>query len=110
LAAGLVNDDAASWHHFFRCYDSSVRTTVTLDPDVERALRETIKERGISFKDALNDALRSGLMQKKAGSGRRFSQKTFSLGAEQHFRWEKALAASDAIQDEELTRKMLIRK
>jgi hypothetical protein len=41
---------------------------------------------------------------------RRFVQKTYSLGAEQHFRWDKALAAADAIEDEELVRKLALRK
>jgi len=29
-----------------------MRTTVTLDPDVERLIRNAMKERGISFKEA----------------------------------------------------------
>jgi hypothetical protein len=37
-------------------------------------------------------------------------QKTFALGAEQNFRWDKALAAADALEDEELTRKLSLRK
>ena len=41
---------------------------------------------------------------------RRFVQKTYSLGAEQLFRWDKALAAADAIEDEELVRKLSLRK
>jgi hypothetical protein len=41
---------------------------------------------------------------------RRFVQKTYSLGAEQHFRWDKALAASEAIEDEELSRRLTLRK
>lgn len=42
-------------------YDANVRTTVTLDDDVAAALRTTMRERGVSFKDALNSALRAGL-------------------------------------------------
>ena len=38
-----------------------MRTTVTLDPDVERLLRKAIHERGQSFKETLNQALRHGL-------------------------------------------------
>jgi hypothetical protein len=37
-------------------------------------------------------------------------QKTYSLGPEQNFRWDKALAAADAIEDEELSRKLSLRK
>ena len=38
-----------------------MRTTVTLDPDVEAKLKATMRERGVSFKAALNDAVRVGL-------------------------------------------------
>ena len=86
-----------------------MRTTVTLDADVEALLRSAMKQRGLSFKEALNTALRAGLTQSTPGR-RSFSQKTFSLGAEQNFRWDKALATADAIEDEELTRKLSLRK
>jgi hypothetical protein len=32
------------------------------------------------------------------------------MGAVQHFRWDKALAAADAIEDEELVRKLELGK
>lgn len=38
-----------------------MRTTVTLDPDVERYLREACRVRGKSFKKVLNEALRASL-------------------------------------------------
>lgn len=37
-----------------------MRTTVTLDPDVEHLVRKTMRERGISFKQAINEAIRQG--------------------------------------------------
>jgi hypothetical protein len=52
-----------------------VRNTVTLDPDGERLLRVAMK----------------------------FVQKTFRMGPAREFRWDKALAVSDAIEGEELT-------
>jgi hypothetical protein len=85
-----------------------MRTTVTIDADVEALIRTFMKERGVSFKEALNAVLRVGLTQKKAP--RRFIQKTFALGAEKNFRWDKALAAADALEDEELVRKLSLRK
>ena len=86
-----------------------MRTTVTLDPDVEALIRGAMKQRGQSFKEALNSAIRLGLTQKRPGK-QRFVQRTFALGAEQNFRWDKALAAADALEDEELTRKLSLRK
>ncbi len=54
-----------------------MRTTVTLDPDVEALIRKRMTERGLSFKEALNSAIRDGL------SGERpepFTTPTYSMG------------------------------
>ncbi len=86
-----------------------MRTTITLEPDVQALIRTAMKERGISFKDALNSAVRAGLTQAK-NKRSSFVQKSFSLGKEQNFRWDKALEAASAIEDEELSRKLSLRK
>ena len=83
---------------------------MTLDPDVERLVKDRMKQRGVSFKEALNDAVRAGLVRGNSRPVRRFVQQSFSLGPEQNFRWDKALAAADAIEDEELSRKLSLRK
>ena len=38
-----------------------MRTTFTLDADVEQRLREEMRRKGKGFKEVLNDALRRGL-------------------------------------------------
>ena len=38
-----------------------MRTTVTLDPDTEFLLRSAMRDRNLTFKAALNDAIRQGL-------------------------------------------------
>ena len=68
-----------------------------------------MKERGLSFKEALNSAVRMSLAASKTEK-KRFVQRTYPLGSEQYFRWDKALAIADAIEDEELTRKLSMRK
>ena len=85
-----------------------MRTTVTLDPDVDALIHTAMKERGMSFKEALNFAVRSGLTPAK--QRKRFVQRSFSLGRELNFRWDKALEAATAIEDEELSRKVVLRK
>ena len=87
-----------------------MRTTITLDPDVERMLRSSMRERGISMKEALNEAVRAGLTTARPKAPRRFVQKTYALGAEAQFRWEKALAVAEAMEDEEIVRKLSLRK
>ncbi len=76
---------------------------------MEALIRRAMKERGISFKEALNSAVRAGLTQAKP-KRRYFLQKSYSLGSDQNFRWDKALEAATAIEDEELTRKFSLRK
>ena len=87
-----------------------MRTTVTLDPDVERLIRDAMRERAIPFKEALNEAARIGLGGRGRGRGTKFTQKSFRMGESHEFRWDKALAIADAIEDEELSRKLTLRK
>ena len=69
-----------------------------------------MRERGISFKRALNESVRTGLERKAGRRNRKFSQTAYPLGAEQYFRWDKALAVAETIEDEELARKLALRK
>lgn len=48
-----------------------MRTTVTLDKDVERMLRDAMHRSRTSFKQALNTAIRAGLSQKTAPAASR---------------------------------------
>lgn len=87
-----------------------MRTTVTLDPDVERLIRDAMRQQAISFKEALNTAARTGLRGTEHKRAQKFTQKTFRMGGEREFRWDKALTVADAIEDEELNRKLSLRK
>ena len=40
----------------------------------------------------------------------RFGLQTFRMGAEQGLQWDKALAMADAIEDEEIIRKLALSK
>lgn len=82
-----------------------MRTTVTLDPDVRLLLAEAMKERGISFKQAINDSIRTGMAPARQRK-RRFVQRTYSMGAAHHFRWDKALQAAGDMEGVELARKL----
>jgi hypothetical protein len=86
-----------------------MRTTITLEPDVQALIRTALKERGISFKETLNSAVRAGLTQAKS-KRRSFVHKSYSLGSDQNFRWDKALEAAITTEDEELSRKFSLRK
>ena len=46
-----------------------MRTTVTLDPDVLELVKDLAKRRNLSFKAALNAAVRAGLAAQRGGGG-----------------------------------------
>jgi hypothetical protein len=56
-----------------------MRTTVTLDPDVEALLRKEVRRRGEPFKQVLNDAIRAGLRNPKRQVVA-FEPLTFAMG------------------------------
>lgn len=55
-----------------------MRTTVTLDPDTEQVVRQRMAAEGISFKRALNDAIRDGAHDRPRVDV--FHTPTFDLG------------------------------
>ena len=62
-------------------HDAEVRTTVTLDPDVEQLLREAVRESGKSFKVVLNRAVREGLAKPgDSGAAKPFRVKARRMG------------------------------
>ena len=86
-----------------------MRTTVTLDPDVEATLKDHMRRQGVSVKDALNNAIRAGLAQTRAPA-RRFRQKTYDLGARPGIDFTRALDLAAGLEDAEILRKIELRK
>lgn len=86
-----------------------MRTTVTLDPDVEFKLRQAVRERGQSFKAVLNDALRVGLGVGGRQS-RRYRVPVRSLGVRPGVDLNHALHLAGELEDAETVRKLRLRK
>lgn len=80
-----------------------MRTTVTLDDDTEQLLRRRMRERGVSFKQALNDAIREGMKRPRDRVG--FETETASLGT-CTVNLDRALQLVADLEDDELIRKM----
>ena len=78
-----------------------MRTTVTLDPDVEALLREFARKRGISFKDALNNAVRAGLMATRGA--REYRTPSRFLGLRAGVDLDKALEIAADLEDAEIS-------
>jgi hypothetical protein len=84
-----------------------MRTTVTLDADTEALVRRRMRERGVSFKVALNDAIRAGLVARTAS--REFRTPTADLGRPT-VNLDRALQLAAELEDEELVRKQRVGK
>jgi len=85
-----------------------MRTTVTLDSDVMAILRERMRELGISFKEAVNDAVRRSIAARPAASSE-FRTPTFSMGVPT-VNLDRALMLAADLEDDELVRKMRMGK
>ena len=86
-----------------------MRTTVTLDPDIAAKLKAIAHERGISFTEALNGALRAGLPRERKAA-RAFTQYAQPMGLRPGFNLDKALQLAGAFEAEEIVRRLDRRK
>ncbi len=77
-----------------------MRTTVTLDPDVEAMLRKEMRRRGEPFKQVLNNALRAGLRNRKRRDDA-FEPVTFDMG-KPRVDLTKATSLAAELEDDEL--------
>jgi hypothetical protein len=79
-----------------------VRTTITLEADTEAAVKQLMRERGLTFKQAVNEAIRAGT----APSDRpQYLVPTFNMGVPR-IDITKALRLAAELEDEEIIRKL----
>jgi hypothetical protein len=77
-----------------------MRTTVTLDPDVEAMLRTEVRRRGEPFKQVLNNAIRAGMRNMRRREGA-FEPLTFDMG-KPRVDLTKAATLAAELEDDEL--------
>lgn len=87
-----------------------MRTTVTLDPDVEAVLHRVMRERGLSFKDVINIGLRAAYIQEPHAAHEPFKMPTFNMGFHPNVNLIKANQLAGQLEDEEIMRKMRMGK
>ena len=75
---------------------------MTLDDDTVALIKRRMAERGTSFKQALNDAIREGAAQRPAPAA--FATRTADLGVPS-VNLDRALQLAGELEDEELVRK-----
>lgn len=83
-----------------------MRTTVTLDPDVAAQLKEEVRTKGISFKEALNSSLRRGLKCSEVESRPYRLPRPRRMGARPGVNLDKALQLAGELEDAETMRKL----
>jgi len=86
-----------------------VRTTVTLDDDVVAGLKAAAHEHDVSFKQALNDAVRAGLAR-PAATREPFVMRTSAMRARPGIDLDKALRLAGDLEDDEIVRKIALGK
>lgn len=84
-----------------------MRTTVTLDPDTDAIVRRLMRERSLSFKQAVNEAIRAGIVSSR--TRRRTRTPVHDLG-QPRIPIDQALRLAADLEDEELLRKLATRK
>ena len=85
-----------------------MRTTVTLEPDVEAMVKRLMRERRLSFKQAVNEAIRAGLAPGERSGD--YRTPTFAMGHHPQVPLDKALRLAGELEDEELARRLAARK
>ncbi len=80
-----------------------MRTTVTLDPDAEQIIRRRMRERGLSFKEAVNEAIRRSAHDPEGSEP--FRTATASMG-QPAVSLDRALQLAGELEDEALVRRM----
>ena len=89
-----------------------MRTTLTIDDNIARQLKEIVHRSGKPFKTVVNEALRAGIENNRiADVTRPYRLKPVSMGeVTGPYDLDKALRLADHLEDEELARKLLLRK
>lgn len=86
-----------------------VRTTVDLDPDVDARLRALARERGVPLRVVINEALRQGVGSGPHPAGP-YHLPSRPLGVRPGIDLDKALSLAGALEDDEIARKLELRK
>ena len=82
-----------------------MRTTITLDADVATLVKRLMADRGLSFKEAVNSALRASLAPALETSS--IILPVYDMG-EAKVPLEHALRLAAELEDEEIARKMSV--
>jgi hypothetical protein len=84
-----------------------MRTTLTLDPDTRALVEQAMRDRGLSFKEAVNEAIRAGFGAERA-AGRAYT--TARRLGPARVDLTKALQLAETLEDDALARRLAERR
>ena len=89
-----------------------MRTTLTIDDDIARQIRKVVVNSGKTFKTVVNDALRAGMADDRIATATKpYRLTTVAMGAVAGGHdLDKALQLADYLEDQEIARKLELRK
>jgi hypothetical protein len=88
-----------------------MRTTLTIDDDLIRKLREYAHKKGVPFKEIVNQALKAGLVHLyKPKRIKPYKCQTYSLKYPPSADLDHVLNLADHLESEEIARKLALRK
>lgn len=88
-----------------------MRTTLTLDERIAKALKALAHQTGKPFKQVVNETLQKGLAAGEARKPRPYRLKPVALGGPlPGVDLDKALRLSAALEDDEIARELTLRK
>ncbi len=87
-----------------------MRTTLTIEDSVDKKLKKIVSQSGKTYKEVVNETLKKGLTAPKH-SRRRYTLKACSLGeVNPDYDLVKSLQIADQLEDDEIVRKLKLRK
>ena len=88
-----------------------MRTTLTIDDGIAKALKNLAHRSNKPFKEVVNDTLRAGLSAKRIPKAKPYRVKPVSMGGVlPGVNLDKALALADALEDQEIAAELERRK
>ncbi len=101
------------WRVIFVCYDvHKMRTTLTIDDKTARALKDIAHRSGKTYKQVVNETLQTGLSANNIRDmAKPYRLKPVSMGeVTGSYNLTKALALADYLEEEEIARKLELKK
>jgi hypothetical protein len=88
-----------------------MRTTLTIDDYLMRELKELAHRSGQPLKKVVNDTVRAGLEQRRRpGPSKPYRCRTYAMGFPPRMNLDKALEIAAAMEDDEIARKLALKK